>query len=536
MNNIISGKPISAGIAIGRIHYYDKNKNTVKWDTVTDIHSELQRYEAAKAEALLQLKELHKKALNEIGESSAAILEGQVLILEDAEYDAFAREMIINQSSNAEYAVFATGEKYSSLFAVIEDEYFKERAIDIKDVSQRVVSVLARQNSAPCLSEPCIIMSEELTPGETVHIEKEMLLGFVTEKGSAYSHTAILAGTMNIPAISEISISEGFHEKLVILDGYSGKMIIDPDEETLAYYQERQNREKTKRSLLLKYRGRETISKYGKKIHLYANIGGPCDVDSVIENDAEGIGLLRSEFLYLQKDNYPSEEEQFQAYRQVVERMKGKKVIIRTMDIGADKKADYFNLDEEENPALGYRAIRISLMNGEVFSTQLRAIYRAAAYGDVAVMFPMITSLWEIQKIKKVALQVKNDLQAEGISFGNVELGIMIETPAAVMISDLLAQEVDFFSIGTNDLIQYTLAVDRQNPKLDAFFDRQHEAVIRMIRLTVENAHSAGIRVGICGESAGEVSMTDIFLEMGVDELSMAPSKILEIRRKILDN
>ncbi|MBO5460947.1 MAG: phosphoenolpyruvate--protein phosphotransferase [Ruminococcus sp.] len=536
MNDTISGKPISGGIAIGRIHYYDKNKNAVKWDTVTDIHSELQRYEAAKRTALLQLKELNQKAAQEIGAESASIFEGQAMILEDTDYNTFAREMISNQSSNAEYAVFAAGEKFSSLFAVLEDEYFKERAIDIKDVSQRMLSVLAKQNSAPRLCEPCIIMAEELTPGETVHLEKEMLLGFATERGSAYSHTAILAGIMNIPAISEVAISEGLHGKLVILDGYSGRLIVDPDEDTLAFYKERKKREEDRRRNLLEYRGRETVGRNGKKIHLYANIGEVGDVSAVLENDAEGIGLLRSEFLYLKKDDYPSEEEQFQAYRQVVERMEGKKVIIRTMDIGADKKADYFQLDEEENPAMGYRAIRISLTNGEVLSTQLRAIYRAAVYGNVAVMFPMITSLWEIQKIKKVASQVQSDLDAEGICFGKVELGIMIETPAAVMISDLLAQEVDFFSIGTNDLIQYTLAVDRQNPKLDAFFDRQHEAVLRMIRLTVENAHQAGIRVGICGESAGDTAMTALFLEMGIDELSMAPAKILEIRKKIIED
>lgn len=535
MNDTFYGKAISGGITIGKIFYYDKNRNSVKWDTVSDTKAELARYEEARQAAVRQLHEVYEKAEREIGESSAQIFEGQSMILEDADYNAFVKEMILEQSSIAEYAVFAAGEKFSSLFAVLEDEYFKERAIDVKDVSQRVISILAEQKMVPDLDESYIVMASELTPGETVHMDKRLLLGFVTEKGSAYSHVAILAGTMSIPAVSEITISETFHGKTAILDGFSGKMIIDPDVECLQFYQNRLRQEAERKELLTAYKGKETFNKKGRRVHLYANIGELDDLADVIENDAEGIGLLRSEFLYLKKDDYPSEEEQFQAYKEIIEKMNGKKVIIRTMDIGADKKADYFNLDEEENPALGYRAIRISLTNRQILSTQLRAIYRAAAYGNAAVMFPMVTSLWEIQKIKETARQVREELQEEGVACGSLELGIMIETPAAVMISDLLAEEVDFFSIGTNDLIQYTLAVDRQNPKLDAYFERQHEAVTRMIRLTVENAHKAGIKVGICGESAGDIGMTEIFMEMGVDELSMAPSKILEIRKKIIE-
>lgn len=533
MNIILEGKSIYSGIAIGKIYYYGKKQSIVRRTKIEDVQAEIERYEQAKKTAIGNLLELYEKAVKEVGEVNARIFEIHSLMLEDDDYNASIQNMIRSQSVNAEYAVAATGDNFSEIFANMEDEYFKARSIDVKDVSERLLSILTENVEKRQLTEPCIIMAEELSPSETVQMDKNCVLGFVTKLGSSNSHTAILARTMNIPALINIESSQKFDGKLAIVDGFEGKLIVEPDEETIHFYQKRLDEEKEKKELLMQYKGKETINKYGKKIHLYANIGDTSDLASVLANDAEGIGLFRSEFLYLKEADYPSEESLFQAYKQTAEVMGGKKVIIRTMDIGADKKVGYFQLEEEANPAMGYRAIRICLTREEIFKTQLRAIFRASAYGNIAVMYPMITSLWEIRKIKEITEQIKKELDESGVKYGEIEQGIMIETPAAVLISDLLAKEVDFFSIGTNDLTQYTLALDRQNPKLDAFYDAHHEAILRMIRMTVENGHKEGIWVGICGELGADTDLTDAFMEMGVDELSVSPSKVLTVRKAI---
>ena len=533
MNIILEGKSIYSGIAIGKIYYYGKKQSIVRRTKIEDVQAEIERYEQAKKTAIGNLLELYEKAVKEVGEVNARIFEIHSLMLEDDDYNASIQNMIRSQSVNAEYAVAATGDNFSEIFANMEDEYFKARSIDVKDVSERLLSILTENVEKRQLTEPCIIMAEELSPSETVQMDKNCVLGFVTKLGSSNSHTAILARTMNIPALINIESSQKFDGKLAIVDGFEGKLIVEPDEETIHFYQKRLDEEKEKKELLMQYKGKETINKYGKKIHLYANIGDTSDLASVLANDAEGIGLFRSEFLYLKEADYPSEESLFQAYKQTAEVMGGKKVIIRTMDIGADKKVGYFQLEEEANPAMGYRAIRICLTREEIFKTQLRAIFRASAYGNIAVMYPMITSLWEIRKIKEITEQIKKELDESGVKYGEIEQGIMIETPAAVLISDLLAKEVDFFSIGTNDLTQYTLAIDRQNPKLDAFYDAHHEAILRMIRMTVENGHKEGIWVGICGELGADTDLTDAFMEMGVDELSVSPSKVLTVRKAI---
>jgi phosphotransferase system enzyme I (PtsI) len=528
----ITGKKIFGGVAIGKLHWYSKAQNQVVRRRVTDIEAEIKRYEDAKETAIEQLKELYNKALKEVGEVNAQIFEVHSMMLEDLDYNDSVHNLIRSQEINAEYAVGTTGDNFSEMFANMEDEYFKARAIDVKDISERVIAILCGADTGSDIgTEPVIIAAEDLAPSETVQMDKSRLLAFVTHVGSVNSHTAILARTMNIPALTEVEIKPEWNGKMAIVDGYKGILIMEPDAEELAKYEEIQKQDAQKRELLETLRGKENVTLDGRKINLYANIGNVSDLAAVLKNDAGGIGLFRSEFLYLEKDTFPTEEEQFAAYKQVAETMAGKKVIIRTLDIGADKKADYFELDKEENPAMGYRAIRICLTRTEIFKTQLRAIFRASAYGRISIMYPMIISLEEVRKIKEIVAEVKAELQEQGIPYGEVEQGIMIETPAAAVISDLLAKEVDFFSIGTNDLTQYTLAIDRQNDKLDDFYNSHHEAVLRLIQTVVDNGHAAGIWVGICGELGADTTLTQRFLAMGLDELSVSPGAILPIRK-----
>lgn len=529
-----SGKSIFRKVAIGRIFFYEKNTAVVKRTKVDDPKAEMERFELAKETAKAQLQSLYEKALQEVGDSGAAIFEVHMMMIDDLDYNGSIQNMIEAQSVNAEYAVAMTGDNFSSMFAEMDDDYMKARAADVKDISERLVSVLSGvDNDMGNLEEPVILVADDLAPSETVQMDKSKLLAFVTEHGSSNSHTAILARTMNIPAIIGIPIKKEWHGHMAIVDGYTGCVIIDPEEEELVKARKAVSDEEEKQKLLKTLKGKKTITKDGKEIHLYANIGSVADTASVLMNDAEGIGLFRSEFLYLESDTYPTEAEQFNAYKTVAENMAGKKVIIRTLDIGADKQVDYFELDKEENPALGYRAIRICLTREEVFKTQLRALLRASAYGNISVMFPMIISVDEVKRIKKILEEVKNELREQGIPFKDVEIGVMIETPAAVMISEQLADEVDFFSIGTNDLTQYTLAIDRQNPKLDEFYDAHHPAVLRMIQMTIENGHKGGAWVGICGELGADMELTETFLKMGVDELSVSPTFVLPVRNKV---
>lgn len=529
------GKSILKGTAIGKILYYSKEEQMVQRKSIDDPEAEWKRFEDAKEQASEQLNALYEKALKEVGEQGAAIFEVHGMMLEDDDFNDSIKNMIKNQKVNAEYAVATTGDNFSMMFAQMEDEYFKARSADIKDIAERVVGILQGRHAAGDLGdEPVILAAKDLAPSETVQMDKSKLLGFVTELGSANSHTAILARTMNIPALIGIPVDAELDGKMAIIDGVKGELIVEPDEETLAHYQSRKQEEQKQRELLQQLKGKEDITLDGKKIRLYANIGSVGDVARVLANDAGGIGLFRSEFLYLEKDTFPTEEEQFQAYRTVAETMAGKKVIIRTLDIGADKQADYFHLDKEENPAMGLRAIRICLTRPEVFRTQLRALYRASAYGKIAIMFPMITSVWEVQEIKRICRNIRAELAEEGVPMADkVELGIMIETPAAVMMSAELAHEVDFFSVGTNDLTQYTLAVDRQGVGLDRFFDAHHPAVLRMLRMAAENAHKAGIWIGICGELGADAELIETFLSMGIDELSVSPSAVLPLRSAI---
>ena len=528
------GKSILKGTAIGKILYYSKEEQMVQRKSIDDPEAEWKRYEDAKAQASEQLNALYEKALKEVGEQGAAIFEVHGMMLEDDDFNDSIKNMIENQKVNAEYAVATTGDNLSMMFAQMEDEYFKARSADIKDIAERVVGILQGRHTAGDLGdEPVILAARDLAPSETVQMDKSKLLGFVTELGSANSHTAILARTMNIPALIGIPVSQELDGRMAVIDGVKGELIVDPDEETLAYYQGKKDEEKKQRELLQQLKGKEDVTLDGKKIRLYANIGSVGDVARVLANDAGGIGLFRSEFLYLEKDTFPTEEEQFQAYRTVAETMAGKKVIIRTLDIGADKQADYFNLAHEDNPAMGYRAIRICLDQPEIFKTQLRALLRASAYGNIGIMFPMIISVKEVQQAKQYVAEIKAELDEKGIPYGDVELGIMIETPAAVIISEQLAKEVDFFSIGTNDLTQYTLAIDRQNAKLDNIYDSHHPAVLEMIRMTVENGHKGGCWVGICGELGADTTLTEDFLKMGVDELSVTPGSVLPIREII---
>ena len=536
---VYSGKSVFRGIAIGKISVYRKNEQQVKRVRTEDTKGELARYEAAKAAAIEQLQELYQKALKEVGEANAAIFEILQMMLDDGDYNESVENIIETQKVNAEYAVAVTGDNFAQMFRAMDDDYMRERAADVKDISERVLSILnGGQKGKGVTDEPVIIVADDLAPSETVQLEKDMVLSFVTVHGSVNSHTAILARTMAIPALigtEELPLDDTVDGKLAVVDGLNGKIYVEPDAQTLEEMKKRRQAELEKTELLQLLKGKENVTLDGKKIMLYANIGNIKDLATVIQNDAGGIGLFRSEFIYLEKDRYPTEEEQFSIYKTAVETMAGKRVIIRTLDIGADKQCEYFKMDKEENPALGYRAIRICLTRPEIFKTQLRALFRASAYGNLAIMYPMITSLWEVKRIKEIVEEVKAELTAEQLEFGNPQQGIMIETPAAVMMSEKLAKEVDFFSIGTNDLTQYTLAIDRQNPKLDKFYDAHHPAVLSMIRMTVENAHKAGIWAGICGELGADTSLTKEFLAMGVDELSISPGSILPIRKIILE-
>ena len=531
-----TGKSIFNGIAIGRILFYSKNQREVKRNKVEDAEIEIARYESARETAIEQLQELCDKATEEVGEANAMIFEVHAMMLEDDDYNDSVYNIIRTEGVNAEFAVAKTGDNFAVMFSEMEDEYFKARAVDVKDISERVIAVLAGAEEEQRLGEePVIVVAEDLAPSETVQMDKSKLLAFVTRLGSSNSHTAILARTMNIPALIGVEISESWNGKMAIVDGKQGILLVDPDVVTLEHYMTERKKDEERRKLLLQLKGHPDETKDGKHIHLYANIGSVADVANVLDNDAAGIGLFRSEFLYLEKDTYPTEEEQFQVYKTVVQNMAGKKVVIRTLDIGADKQVDYFEMEHEENPAMGYRAIRICLDRIEVFKTQLRALYRASAFGTVSIMFPMIISVEEVKKIKKICEEVKAELDANHVEYGDVELGIMIETPAAVMISDLLAKEVDFFSIGTNDLTQYTLAIDRQNPKLDNIYDSHHLAILRMIRMVIENGHKENCWVGICGELGADLTLTETFIKMGIDELSVSPSMILPIRNIIVN-
>ena len=535
---IYNGKSVFGGIAIGKISVYQKKEQQVKRVKIDDPEQEMARYEKAKAEGIKQLQGLYDKALREVGEANAAIFEVHQMMMEDDGYNESVENIIRSQGVNAEYAVATTGDNYAQMFSAMDDDYMRERAADVRDISERLLTILnGEETGAVDADEPKIIVAEDLAPSETVQLDKDKVLSFVTVKGSLNSHTAILARTMAIPALvnTSVSLESELDGRLGIVDGANGTFYVDPDEATLAEMKKRQEEDFSRKQLLLTLKGKENVTLDGQKVMLYANIGNIKDLATVIQNDAGGIGLFRSEFIYLEKEDFPTEEEQFQIYRQVAQTMAGKRVIIRTLDIGADKQCDYFHMEHEENPALGCRAIRICLTRPEIFKTQLRALFRASAFGKIAIMYPMITSVQEVRKIKEIVEEVKAELTTQGVEFGNPEQGIMIETPAAAIISDDLAKEVDFFSIGTNDLSQYTMAIDRQNPQLDLFFDPHHPAVLRMISLVVENAHKAGIWAGICGELGADQSLTKEFLAMGVDELSVSPGSILPLRKIILE-
>ena len=535
---IYNGKSVFGGIAIGKISVYQKKEQQVKRVKIDDPEQEMARYEKAKAEGIKQLQGLYDKALREVGEANAAIFEVHQMMMEDDGYNESVENIIRSQGVNAEYAVATTGDNYAQMFSAMDDDYMRERAADVRDISERLLTILNGEETGTVdADEPKIIVAEDLAPSETVQLDKDKVLSFVTVKGSLNSHTAILARTMAIPALvnASVPLESEIDGRLGIVDGANGTFYVDPDEETLAEMKKRQEEDLSRKQLLLTLKGKENVTLDGQKVMLYANIGNIKDLATVIQNDAGGIGLFRSEFIYLEKEDFPTEEEQFQIYRQVAQTMAGKRVIIRTLDIGADKQCDYFHMEHEENPALGCRAIRICLTRPEIFKTQLRALFRASAFGKIAIMYPMITSVQEVRKIKEIVEEVKAELTSQGVEFGNPEQGIMIETPAAAIISDDLAKEVDFFSIGTNDLSQYTMAIDRQNPQLDLFFDPHHPAVLRMISLVVENAHKAGIWAGICGELGADQSLTKEFLAMGVDELSVSPGSILPLRKIILE-
>ena len=533
-----NGKSVFGGIAIGKISVYQKKEQQVKRVKVEDPDQEMARYEKAKEEGIRQLQGLYDKALREVGEANAAIFEVHQMMMEDDGYNESVENIVRSQGVNAEYAVATTGDNYAQMFSAMDDDYMRERAADVRDISERLLTILNGEAAdAVDADEPKIIVAEDLAPSETVQLDKDKVLSFVTVKGSLNSHTAILARTMAIPALvnTSMTLDSAMDGKLGIVDGASGTFYVDPDEKTLEEMKKRQEEDLSRKQLLLTLKGKDNVTLDGQKVMLYANIGNIKDLATVIQNDAGGIGLFRSEFIYLEKEDFPTEEEQFQIYRQVAQTMAGKRVIIRTLDIGADKQCDYFNMEHEENPALGCRAIRICLTRPEIFKTQLRALFRASVFGRIAIMYPMITSVQEVRQIKKIVEEVKQELTSQGVEFGNPEQGIMIETPAAAIISDDLAKEVDFFSIGTNDLSQYTMAIDRQNPQLDPFFDPHHPAVLRMISMVVENAHKAGIWAGICGELGADQSLTKEFLAMGVDELSVSPGSILPLRKIILE-
>ena len=533
---VCQGKSVLKGIAIGKIYLYEKQEYVLEQKQVADAEAEVARFEAAKETAIGQLDDLYEKALAEAGEEQAMIFDVHKMMLDDGDYLDAITGLIRSEKVNAEYAVHTTGEQFAAVFASMDDEYMKARSADVKDISGRVIRILAGIGDGSIASEePVILLADDLTPSETVSLDKSKILAFVTRNGSANSHTAILARSMNIPALvqTDVELLKEYHGIDAVVDGLDGKLYLDPEESVLAELVQKKEACGRERAELEKLIGLDNVTRDGRKINVYANIGSPEDVDKVLLNDAGGIGLFRSEFLYLGREDYPSEEEQFEIYKEVLSRMEGKKVIIRTLDIGADKQVDYFKLPKEENPAMGYRAIRICLDRIDVFKTQLRAIYRASVCGTAAIMFPMIISVKEILRIKEIVEEVKAELTAAGIEIAPVELGIMVETPAAVMISEELAKEVSFFSIGTNDLTQYTLAIDRQNQSLDTIYDSHHPAVLRMIQMTIENGHKGGAWVGICGELGADTTLTKTFVDMGIDELSVSPTYVLGLRKAI---
>ena len=530
----LSGKAVYKGIVLGKITVLKKKEHQIKREKITDAEAEIEKLEYAGRKAQEQLKELYEKAVKEVGEASAAIFEVHQMMLEDEDYLDAIHNMIRTEMVSAEYAVAVTGDNFSEMFANMDDDYMKARAADVKDISSRLIQNLLGQDEEYLAdNEPTIIVAEDLSPSETVQLDKEKILGFVTVHGSTNSHTAILARMMNIPALIGVPMKlDDLHSgMLAMVDGFSGEVVFEPSEEICNFATKRIQEEEEKAQLLKTLKGKESITADGHKINIYANIGSVSDVGYVLENDAEGIGLFRSEFLYLGRKDFPTEDEQFLAYKQVLQTMAGKKVIIRTLDIGADKQVDYFGLEKEDNPAMGYRAIRICLKQPDIFRTQLRALLRASVFGNLSVMYPMITSTEEVKQIYQIVESVRKELEADNIPYKMPEQGIMIETPAAVMISDELAEMVDFFSIGTNDLTQYTLAIDRQNEKLDEFYNPHHKAILKMIQMVIENAHKAGKWVGICGELGADMELTEAFIRMGIDELSVAPSMVLKIRK-----
>nr|WP_270383377.1 MULTISPECIES: phosphoenolpyruvate--protein phosphotransferase [unclassified Butyricicoccus] len=533
----IFGKGVSKGVAAGPISFYRRASGVIPRHEVSDTAAELERFRAARETAKEQLAKLYDKALAEAGEDAAMLFEAHQMMLDDLDFVESIEGMIENDRVNAEAAVSDTGAQFAEMFAAMDDSYMQARAADIRDISARVIGILTGEGESGIVSDvPCIVAADDLAPSETVQLDKALILGFITAGGSANSHTAILARTMGIPAIigAGEALQPEMEGKYAIIDGQTGEAVVEPDDAERERLLKKQAKEKALKELLDQLKGKPNVTKDGRNVMVYCNIGSPADIDAVLQNDGGGIGLFRSEFLYLQGSDYPTEDEQFEAYKTVAERMGGRRVIIRTLDIGADKQADYFHLDKEENPAMGLRAIRICLSRPEVFRTQLRALYRASAYGKIAIMFPMITSVWEVQEIKRICRNIRAELAEEGVPMADkVELGIMIETPAAVMMSAELAREVDFFSVGTNDLTQYTLAVDRQGVGLDRFFDAHHPAVLRMLRMAAENAHKAGIWIGICGELGADAELIETFLSMGIDELSVSPSAVLPLRSAI---
>ena len=529
------GRPAFSGVAIGRAYVYQKQQSELP-ASCGDAAVEQKKFDEAVETAREQLQALFVKTQKEIGEEQAMIIDVQMMMLDDLDYMEGVQDMIKNGAGAAQ-AAQETGDAFSAAFAAMDDDYMKARAVDVKDVSQRIVKILCGEQTGTMMDEPGILIAEDLTPSETVQLPKDKILAFVTRQGSSNSHTAILARIMNIPSLVQTDIAfDDVNGKMMIVDGFEGVYYVDPDEETMTAMKAKQTAAAEYRQQLEAYRGKPSITKKGRKMNLYANIGNPEDVKAALAGDAEGIGLMRSEFLYLGRDNFPTEEELFNAYRKVVEGMGGRRVVIRTLDIGADKQVDYFGLDHEDNPALGYRGVRICLGSDEIFRTQMRAIYRASAFGPVSIMFPMIASVWEVKQIKEFCAKIRAELDAEGIAYGETELGIMIETPAAAVISDMLAEEVDFFSVGTNDLTQYTLAIDRQNAKLDRFYDSHHPAVLRLLEMIARNAHKSGIWVGICGELGADGTLTEEFIRMGFDELSVSPGRILELRKKVCES
>ena len=532
---IYEGKAVFEGVAIGKLSVYKKNEEIVKREKVTDVEAEVARYAAARETATEQLQALYEKAVKEVGEAGAEIFEAHQMMVEDGDFIDSAENIIRTQSVNAEFAVAETGDNFKKMFEEMDDEYFRGRAADVKDISERIIRILQGSGNAGIQTdEPVIVVADDLAPSETVQMDKDKILSFVTVHGSANSHTSILAKTMNIPAIigCDIPLSDEVDGREAIVDGFEGKVYVDPEPEILEAKKKILSAELEKKELLGQLKGKENVTLDGQRINLYANIGNTKDLGLVLKNDAGGIGLFRSEFIYLGSEDYPTEDEQFAIYKQVAETLAGKKVIIRTLDIGADKQADYFKLPQEENPAMGLRAIRICLTRPEVFKTQLRAILRASAFGKISIMFPMIISVDEVQKIKQILAEVKAELDTEGIPYDKaIETGIMIETPAAVMMAEELAQEVDFFSVGTNDLTQYTLAIDRQNQSLDDFYDSHHPAILKMLKIVVDSAHKYGKWAGICGELGADLTLTREFLAMGFDELSVSPGRILPLRK-----